>query len=179
MSPRPFAFVLVVVSGCLAGPSTPSSWRLVYQNDLDGKTLSGSKEALAKALKRGSPIRVAWGEKLKDGTSVVEFAVPDFVSLMNDQDVVVQFPGHVIQTSYLDPSTAELRVPNPTVWRAMMASNGRYHQFHYDLKTGEITRVMSARTNASWYALVPDDDRRAAPELALPDTFRLESSTKK
>jgi len=71
------------------------------------------------------------------------------------------------------------RMKAPTVWRALMATNGRFHQFHYDLKTGEITRVMSARANMSWYAFVPDDDGRPVPELAVPDSFRLESSTKK
>jgi hypothetical protein len=174
-----------IAAACTAAAPTtpraphPPTWQLVFQNDADGKTIGGSREALARALKRGSPIRVAWGEKLPDGRSVVEFAVPDFISLMNDSEVVVQFPVHVLQTSYVDPATAELRTssPPPTVWRALMATNGRFHQFHYDLKTGEVVRTMAARTHVSWYALVSDDDDRPVPELARVGTFRLESKT--
>jgi len=50
---------------CLSGDAairclTPS-WRLVYRHDRDGKRLVGSKEALFAAVRRGAPIRLAWG----------------------------------------------------------------------------------------------------------------------
>jgi hypothetical protein len=78
------------------------AWRLIYQNDYNGEPKSRSKNELVLALKRGSPIRVSWGEKLQDGTTCVEFAVPDFTTLINDSDIVVQFPLSMIQTNYID-----------------------------------------------------------------------------
>ena len=39
-----------------------------------GSSARGSREALVLALRRGSPLRVAWGDKVPDGSSVVEFA---------------------------------------------------------------------------------------------------------
>lgn len=169
----------IAFPGCSSGDRVPS-WRLILQHDHNGKTLSGSRKALSDALKRGSPMRVAWGEKLQDGRSVVEFAVPDFISLMADSEVVVQFPMHILQTNYVDADKAFLRTsPPPSVWRALMSSDGHYHQFHYDLKTGEIVRIMYARTAMNWYAFVPVDDDRQVPELALPNTFVLDSLWRK
>lgn len=179
------AMFAVASFGCATQPpsspqaprsAAPYAWKLMFQHDADGKPLHGSREELARALKRGSPIRVAWGEKLANGTSVVEFAVPDFISLMNDSELVVQFPVHVLQTSYIDPEKAELRTtPPPTLWRALMSTNGRFHQFHQDIATGQVVRTMSARTYASWYAYVPEHDDRPVPDLARVGTFRLES----
>ncbi len=180
---KPFLsfLVLTFILGCSGKKvlqQTPT-WRLVYQNDFNGKTISGSKQNLSKALKQGSPIRVAWGEKLADGTSVVEFAVPDFTSLMNDSDVVVQFPMSLIQTNYLDPKKSFLKTNPPTGWRALMSTDGHYHQFHYDIKTGEITRIMYARTNMSWFAWTAANDNRPVPDLATENTFKLDSVIRK
>jgi hypothetical protein len=173
-------FALTMAVSSCTSDNEISSWRLVFQNDLHGNTISGSRKALSSALKRGSPLRVAWGEKLEDGRSVVEFAVPDFISLMADSEVVVQFPGHIIQTSYIDPHTSELRTaPTPTVWRALMSTDGRFHQFHYELKTGEVARTMHARTAMSWYVLAPSQDNRPMPEIAQLHTFQLDSVWRK
>lgn len=167
--------LLLLTFGCTA-KEEDASWRLVFQNDLHGNTIGGSRRALSNALKRGSPIRVAWGERLEDGRSVVEFAVPDFISLMADSEVVVQFPGHILQTNYVDADKALLRTnPLPTVWRALMSTDGHYHQFHYDLKTREITRIMYARTAMHWYAMVSEGDQTPVPELATQGSFVLDS----
>ncbi|MGH2657406.1 MAG: hypothetical protein ACRDIZ_12035 [Actinomycetota bacterium] len=56
-----------------------------------------------------------------------------------------------------------------------MSTNGNYHQFHYDLRTGEVTRIMFARTPACWFALVPAPDERPIPELTPADVFELDN----
>lgn len=176
-----FLFATLAIFGCASQKQSQQMpyWQLVFQNDFNGNTLSGSKQELSDALKRGSPIRVSWGEKLADGTSCVEFAVPDFTTLMNDSDVVVQFPMSLIQTNYIDPKKSFLKTNPPTGWRALMSTDGHYHQFHYDLKTGEITRIMYARTNMSWYAFISKNDKRNVPVLATENTFKLDSVVKR
>lgn len=98
---------------------------------------------------------------------------------MNDSDVVVQFPMSLIQTNYIDPKKSFLKTNPPTGWRALMSTDGHYHQFHYDLKTGEITRIMYARTNMSWYAFISKNDKRNVPVLATENTFKLDSVVKR
>jgi hypothetical protein len=150
-------------------------WRLVYQHDEHGEPVQGRVEDLIAAMKRGSPIRVAWGGTEDDGTSWIEFAEPDFTTVMNHSAVVVQFPLSFIQTDYVDVEEALLKTDPPTGWRALMSTNGNYHQFHYDLRTGEVSRIMRARTQVSWFALVPLRDDRPIPDLTPRNTFHLES----
>lgn len=58
---------------------------------------------------------------------------------------------------------------------AMMSTNGNYHQFHYDLRTGEVTRIMRARTQVAWFGLVPPEDDRPIHDLTPRGAFHLES----
>lgn len=163
---------------------TPTEWRLVYQNSLEGRPITGSVDDLILALKRGSPIRVSWGGmdgEVGSDDSWIEFAEPDFTTVIDDSAVVVQFPPSFIQTSYTDVGETYLQTDPPTVWRALMSTDGTYHQFHYDLRTGELTREMYARTEMSWFARsTPPGDRGREPpgeppNLTPRDAFRLDS----
>lgn len=169
------------VSESESGQTAPHEWRLVYQNSLDGRPLTGSVDDLIGALKRGSPIRVSWGGmdgEVGSGDSWIEFAEPEFTTVIDDSAVVVQFPPSFIQTSYTDVGETYLQTDPPTVWRALMSTDGTYHQFHYDLRTGEITREMYARTEMSWFApAAPRGADRGGepPNLTPRDAFRLDS----
>lgn len=170
-----------LLAGCAVPKHTggEASWRLIYQNDSTGHTLYGNKQALIKAIKRGSPIRMAWGEKLDDGTSDVEFAVPEFTTLVNDTDVVVQFAPSMIQTEYMNAKKSYLKTNPPTQWRALMSTDGHYHQFHNDMKTGEVTRIMFLKTAMAWYAFVPENDNRFIPLLTIKNGIQLDSIKRK
>lgn len=164
-----------------SGQAAAHEWQLVYQNSLDGRPITGSVDELIGALKRGSPIRVSWGgmdgEEGSDD-SWIEFAEPDFTTVIDDSAVVVQFPPSFIQTSYTDVGETYLQTDPPSVWRALMSTDGTYHQFHYDLRTGEITREMYARTEMSWFALAAPPGgppNGEPPDLTPRDAFRLDS----
>lgn len=171
------ACVLLAVAGCSDRPGVPHAptWQLVYQHDLDGNPIVGSVEGLITVMKRGSPIRVSWGGTVGGDTTWIHFAEPVFTAVMSDTAVVVQFPLSLIQTDYVDAANAFLQTDPPTGWRALMATTGNYHQFHYDLRTGEVTRIMHSRTQMSWFARVPPDDDRPLPDLTPSDAFRLDS----
>lgn len=170
---------VILLSGCLVSKQQDiPTWHLVYQNDSTGHTLYGNKRVLADAIKRGSPVRVAWGEKLDDGTSDVEFSVPEFVTLVGDTDVVAQFPASMIQTEYMIAKKSYLKTDPPVQWRALMSTDGHYHQFHTDLKTGDVKRVMWLKTAMAWYVLSPRNDKRYIPGLALKNGIQLDSIKK-
>lgn len=167
----------LLLAGCSNGELTngPPVWQLVYQHDYNGHPIVGSVEDLIDTLKRGSPIRVSWGGTVAGDTSWVHFAEPIFTAVMSDTAVVVQFPLSFIQTDYVDPEAAFLQTDPPTGWRALMTTQGKYHQFHYDLRRGEITRIMHARTQMTWFARVPAHDDRPIENLMPQDAFRLDS----
>ena len=156
--------------------ATQSMWRVLYQNDTSGKRASGSKEDLVKAMKRGSAIKVSWGVQLENGQICIEFADPVFTTVTQD-GIIIQYPMNFIQTSYLDPSRASLRLP-PMAWRGMMSTDGRFDAFMYDLESGKVVRTLSQRANMTWYAFCPDPafDKRPIPDLAQPNGIFVDSS---
>lgn len=166
------ALVLILftlLSGCAMQHAieSGSSWQLVFQNDVRGKTLRGSRNALSTALKGGSPLRVAWGERSASGESIVMFVIPDVISIVNDTVVVVQFSLGLDQTSYADINRIALNTP-PQAWRGLAATDGRFESFLYDIADGTILRKIPQHAVISWYAMVPVNDLRMAPELAVP-----------
>jgi hypothetical protein len=153
------------------------AWRLLFQNDTEGREAGGSRRHLLDALRRGSPLRVAWGATEPDGRSVVEFADVGFTSLMNGRDLVVQFPPALIQTDYLDPTRATLREP-PLEWHGLMSTDGRFDAVMVDVEGDTVFRRLAQRVRMSWYALAPDPacDDRPLPDLAPRDGIRPDSS---
>jgi hypothetical protein len=175
--------LLAFISFSTSRTAAPAGWRPVFQNDLDGHALFGDKKALLQAVKQGCPIRVAWGEKLPDGTTDIEYSTPDFTSLVNDSDLVVQFPASAIQTDYMNAHKSFLKTDPPTTWKALMSTDGHYHQFHQNLLTGQITRVMYLRASMLWYAFTNEApegrDGRHIPNMAIAGGIVLDSMIRK
>ncbi|MBL7325938.1 hypothetical protein INQ16_30575, partial [Escherichia coli] len=83
----------------LAAPDAcPSDWRLLFVNGPQGEDVAGSRAALIAAARRGSPLRVGWGEAARDGSwSVEEFSNVGFTNIMGGRDLVVQLEPAMIQ----------------------------------------------------------------------------------
>jgi len=195
MQYRVTIYILILLAFISFSTSRPpvstasASWRPLFENDSSGHTIYGSKKALLRAVKEGSPIRVAWGEKLPDGTSDIEFSTPDFITLVNDSDLVVQFPASAIQTDYMNAHRSLLKTNPPTTWKALMCTDGHYHQFHQDITTGQVKRIMYLRAFMLWYAFTgpgameeaarptPDKDATTGkiPDMAIPGGIVLDS----
>jgi hypothetical protein len=148
------------------------AWRILFQNTAEGADAGGNREHLLNAVRRGSPLRVAWGVKQEDGTSVVEFSGVGFTSLIGERDLSVHLEPALIQTDYLNADRAAIRRP-PLEWRALMSTTGRFDAVMIDLNTGEVFRRLAQRARMSWYALAPapECDDRPLPALALPDAI--------
>ncbi|MBN9382810.1 MAG: hypothetical protein J0H74_18740 [Chitinophagaceae bacterium] len=175
--------MLAVISLSDSRSPAPAGWRPLFQNDKEGHTLFGDKRALLQAVKQGCPIRVAWGEKLPDGTTDIEYSTPDFTSLVNDSDLVAQFPTSAIQTDYMNAHKSFLKTDPPTTWKALMSTDGHYHQFHQNMLTGQITRIMYLRASMLWYAFTneaPEGRRRDhIPDMAIAGGIVLDSIIRK
>ena len=172
-------FCLIALLGFISISTTqkpPSAgWRPLYANDTAGRVLYGDKRTLLRAVRQGCPIRVAWGEKLADGTTDIEYAAPDFTSLVNDSDLVVQFPASMIQTDYMNARRSYLKTDPPIAWRALMSTDGHYHQFHQELSGGKVTRVMYLRAAMCWYAFSEEGNNDPGPDMAIKGGIVLDS----
>ena len=163
---------------CLASSvcATPT-WRLVYRHDADGKAQAGAKAALLDAVRRGRPIRFAWGVKAEGAgrtVSVEHSAEPVFVTIMGGEEVFVQLPEHVGQASYVEPDKALFDRPG-VMWRGLMGTTGSFDAAFVDRGTGQEVKRLPQRAAISWSALAPDPlcDRDAPEPLAIVGGVRL------
>lgn len=174
-----------VLLACAAGCSQPvtppvdtaDAWQLVYRHDADGNALAGSKDELLSAIRRGAPIRFAWGFRIdRDGRplSVEHVAEPVFLSVINETDVVVQLPEHIAQRAYADTSGALFGDP-AVMWRGLMTSEGVFDAVWVNRATGEQVRRHAQRVGLAWFALQARDPAARPPalELAVPGGVRV------
>jgi hypothetical protein len=158
------------------------AWQLVYRHDADGKPIAGTKQELLEAIRRGSPIRFAWGFKVERDNgllSVEHVAEPVFLSIINQSDVVVHLPEHIAQESYGNLSRALF--DNPAVmWRGLMTTQGTFDAVWVNRATGDQVRRHSQRVGLSWFAFQPlaRGAQQAPLEIAVHGGVRSEGSPK-
>jgi hypothetical protein len=134
------------------------SWRLVYQHDTTGTVVEGTKAELFDAIRRGYPIRFAWGSAAgtpEKPISVEHAAEPVFLTIMRDSELFVQLPEHIAQASYHDPAKAVFDKP-AVVWRGMMGTNGSFDAVMVDRASGKQVWRMPQRAGIAWFAYAPE-----------------------
>ncbi len=149
--------MLTLLIALAAAPNCEAmQWRFVYANGPQGEAVAGDRAALIAAVRRGSPLRVGWGEAAAEGAwSVEEFAAVGFTNLIGGKDLVVQLEPALIQTNYIDAGKAELAEPT-LEWRALIATDGRFEAQMRDAATGKLVRTLKQRTRVHWFTLAPD-----------------------
>jgi hypothetical protein len=150
-----------------------AQWRYVYSNGPHGQDAGGSRQHLLDALRRGSPLRVGWGEADAGGEwAVEEFADADFTNVMGGRDVVAQLRSAWIQTDYTDATKAGLRDPE-LAWHAIASTDGRLDALMVEPATGKTTRKLVQRTHFHWYAFAPEPACDTRPVVTSAPRGRL------
>lgn len=168
LSALSLAFAVQPVLAADGARECVSAWRHLFTSGPQGEEAGGSRQALIDALRRGSPLRVGWGEADADGKwKVEEFSDAGFTNLMNGKDVVAQLDSALIQTNYTDAAKAGLRDPAMT-WHGLASTDGRLEAVMVETATGKVARKLVQRTHFHWYAFAPDPscDRRPAIDSA-------------
>lgn len=169
------AMLAAVQPGAQASTALPChtpAWRLMYRHDADGRPVAGDKAALLAAIRRGDPVRIAWGGAFRTASgarlSVEHSADPVFVSIAGGQDVVAQIPEHIAQTAYHDEPKAAFD-PGAAMWRGLFSTTGRFDAVWTDRGTGKEVRRMPQKASVAWLAFAPEPacDSRAPLELAV------------
>lgn len=151
--------------------ATPA-WRLAYRHDTEGRPIAGSKAALIEAIRRGDPVRIAWGGAFqgRDGKtlSVEHSADPVFLSITGGEEVVAQIPEHIAQVAYNDEATATYEAGG-VMWRGLFSTTGRFDAIWVDRGTGKEVRRRPQRAATAWMVFAPDPrcDNRPPLQLAI------------
>ena len=89
----------------------------------------------------------------------------------------------MIQTDYMNAHKALLKTDPPISWKALMCTDGHYHQFHQDQTTGQVTRIMYLRASMLWYAFTNEAPEGRTgdhiPDMAIPNGIILDSMARK
>lgn len=145
---------------CLANSTPPiktlecdlPQWQLLYQHDRTGKPIQGSKDWLMDTIRRGEPIRIAWGlYHPEDATRSVEHATePVFITITNQSEVSAQLPEHIAQVSYWNPDQAKFADP-AIMWRGLASTSGNFDAAWVNRATGEVIRRAPQQHQLTWY----------------------------
>ncbi len=165
----------VAQTWCLAAAAACRApvWRLIYRHDAAGKRMAGSKPALLAAIRRGDPVRLAWGADLPPAgaaaRSVEHSADPVFVSIASGEEVYAQLAEHAVQKSYWERGKAAPEHP-PALWRGVLGTDGSFDAMMVDAATGKLVRRLPQRAGIAWFAFSPDPacDERRPLDLATP-----------
>lgn len=147
---------------------TVSAWRWLFTSGPHGEDAGGDRQHLIDALRRGSPLRVGWGEADADGKwSVEELSDTTFVNIMAGKDIVAQLQPALIQNNYTDATVADIKAPLLD-WHAVASTDGRFAATMTDRRSGEVVRHLVQRTHFHWYAFAPEPecDRRETVQSA-------------
>ncbi|HWN06380.1 MAG TPA: hypothetical protein VNO53_04380 [Steroidobacteraceae bacterium] len=171
-----------VVSALLAPTSAGADrdcaprWQLVYRHDADGRPVTGARSALHAAIRRGQPLRAAWGFSTRRGDrdlTVEHAAEPLFVTIVDAEHVFVQLPEHIGQRSYVDAAGARFDRP-AVMWRGLLGTDGTFDAVYVNRATGEEVRRVAQRAAVAWFAERPPAGCEDAPavDLAIPGGVR-------
>jgi hypothetical protein len=152
-------------------------WRLLYRHGPDGAPIDGSKRALVDAVRRGAPLRLAWGIETKLGArhlTLEHTAEPVFLSVIDGDEVFVQLPEHIGQAAYHEKDKARFDKPG-VMWRGLMGSDGTFDAVFVDRATGQEVRRLPQRAGIAWFAELPAPECDAAqgPITQAPVTLAI------
>ena len=143
-----------------------AEWQLVYKNSDTGEPLQGSKERLVDAVRLGLPIRLAWGavHPRTDKRFVEHVAVPEFLTVVDGEEVFVQIPEHIAQTSYWDREFQDFNTP-AVMWRGLFSTTGRFLAVWYNRATGQTIDRKPQRVPMSWFVDMPASTPKSPAKL--------------
>lgn len=136
--------------------TTRASWQLVFKNDRNGNSLFGDKAALLDAARKGTPIRIGWGGKLRrDSTKTLEhYGEGVFLSILNEEDLFVQLPQIVGQRPYFESDSLKIRFRETNLWTRMVGTNGYALGLMIDVKNDSVlSNGLDRKAETSWYIL--------------------------
>ena len=144
-----FTFIFLLMVTATYG----QKWTLMYQNDAQGNTVSGSLDNLRAAVRDGLPIRVAWKHQSVSNPKIKVEHIADakFLTIMSDEVVFAQIDPIVGQTPNFDDQFIELK--ENLSWVLMAASNGKSDMMMRNVMTGEIVSHNERPLAIDWYVL--------------------------
>ncbi len=111
-------FIILISFAAFGNAKTSLSWQQVLEVNKKGEIISGDKQTLVDAIRKGQNIRVYW-----KGSYVEHLTDAHFLTIIEDE-VFAQTPTIRGQKPHQTPPSIELRENN---WTGIVSTTGKFH----------------------------------------------------
>ena len=148
--PKVLVLFILMVFG-FASSFAQTTWELVYENDGEGKAISGDLDALKLAIQKGASIRIGWlHQRPTDPMRKVEhMADAQFITIMSDSTVFAQITPIIGQNPDFDQQSMTFR---PTFeWTFLASTTGLHDVLTRDIFEQKIIGQRKRRWGIKWF----------------------------
>lgn len=143
--------IFLLISSC---GFAQENWELVYENDRDGNTVTGSLDELISSIRNGKNIRIYFkmGRAKQPEVFVEHTALAKFTTVMNSpngQYVTAQIDPIVGQVPNYEDGQVQLK--ENLEWSLIASSSGTNDTMTRNVITGEIVDHRLVRWGTKWF----------------------------
>lgn len=154
-----FATIFLLVNCTGTQENNTSDWTVLYRHNAEGKTISGNKDHLIKAVRLGLPVRIGFGGRRPLDTlkSVEHLADAQFLTIANGNEVFAQISPIFGQKPSLDSDTLSVELRNLSQWTMIIGTNGERSTLSRVFGFEAENESKQSNRGATWYVKLPTD----------------------
>ncbi len=141
-----------MVFSCKKLETSNSNWSVAYKNDKQGNTLSGNKQNLIKAIRKGASVRIGWGAQGKNH-SIEHLSDPIWIAILDKNEVIAHLDPQVL--SMVDWQNLTANYADSTLvrkeWRVVLDTKGNFDAIWYDPITRKIIEHRPQNHPITWF----------------------------
>lgn len=128
-----------------------NKWSLVFENDSNGKTISGNKADLIEAVRQGKPVRIGWNSKRVAGDDrwVEHVTEVKFLTILSGNEVMAQIDEIVGQMP--DFENQRVLLKENFSWVMIGGTNGQFDAYTRNMISGEIINHRTRMSGFKWW----------------------------
>lgn len=133
--------------------TSQSTWHVVYKNNKQGNTISGSKQELISAIRAGSDIKIGWGSKGKNH-SIEHLSNPIWLAILDEKEVVAHLDPQVLSNINWETLSATYKdsLKLREEWRVVITTKGEFDAIWYDKKHDSLIKRRPQNHNITWFS---------------------------
>lgn len=144
--------IIVLLLSCKQ-KTTHSTWQIVYKNDTQGTTITGSKQALISAIRAGNDIKIGWGNKGKNH-SIEHLSSPIWLAVLDEKEVVAHLDPQVLSNIDWETLSASYKdsIQLKEEWRVVITSKGEFDAVWYDRQSHTLIKRRPQNHTITWFS---------------------------
>ncbi len=158
------ALAILLFCCCGMQQQKNTDWNMVYKCDKEGNALTGSKQALVEAIRKGASVKIGWGFKGKKHR-IEHLSEPIWLAILDEKEVIAHLDPQVLSSTDWEELTASYKDTTQLVyeWRVVISTKGEFDAIWYDRDKHELSRRFPQNHPISWFIKDMDENAEASP----------------